>query len=116
MNEAFNEKDKEYREWTTKETRESKVVMAVMVPLIVSHDGAVHRDTVKRWKDFAPDVQVDWVRMAQSVLRSNVVIVGKFFNKGAGSPRRGGRSTQRNLLMNKMEPQRELPPPKREES
>ena len=57
--------------------------MAVMAPLIISHDGAVHRDTVRRWKNFAPDIQVDWVRMAQSVIRYNVVIVGKFFNKGS---------------------------------
>ena len=54
-----------------------------MVPLIISHDGAVHKDTVKRWKEFAPDIKVDWVRIAQSVLRYNVVIVGKFFNKGS---------------------------------
>ena len=54
-----------------------------MVPLIISHDGAVHRDTVRRWKSFAPDMKVDWVRMAQSVLRYNVLIVGKFFNKGS---------------------------------
>ena len=53
------------------------------MPLIISHDGAVHRDSVRRWKDFSPDIQVDWVRMAQSVLRYNVVIVGKFFNKGS---------------------------------
>ena len=52
-----------------------------MVPLIISHDGAVHRATAMRWKDFAPDIKVDWVRMAQSVLRYGVVIVGKFFNK-----------------------------------
>ena len=50
--------------------------------LIISHDGAIHRDTVRRWKDFAPDIKVDWVGMAQNVLRYNVVIVGKFFNKG----------------------------------
>ena len=30
-----------------------------------------------------PDIKVDWVRIAQSVLRCNVVIVGKFFNKGS---------------------------------
>ena len=36
-----------------------------------------------RWKDFAPDIRVDWARMAQSVLRSNVAIVGKFFNEGS---------------------------------
>ena len=69
MNESFKEKDKKYREWATKETREKKVVKAVMVPLIISHDGAVHRDTVRRWKSFAPDMKVDWVRMAQSVLQ-----------------------------------------------
>ena len=83
MNEAFKEKDDKYRVWATKETREKKVVMVVMVPLIISHDGAVHKDTVRRWKSFAPDVEVDWVRMTQSVLRYNVVIVGKFFNKGS---------------------------------
>ena len=55
----------------------------VMVPLIISHDGAVHRDTVKRLKDFSKDIKVDWVRMAQNVLRYNVVIVGSFFNKGS---------------------------------
>ena len=66
-----------------KRNAEKKVSKAVMVPLISSHDGAVHRDTIKRWKTFAPDIQVDWVRMAQNVLRYNVVIVGKFFNKGS---------------------------------
>ena len=55
----------------------------VMVTLIISHDGAVHKDTVKRWKDFAPKINVDWARMAQSVLRYNVVIVGRYFNKGS---------------------------------
>ena len=83
MNEAFREKDEKYRDWATNETRENKVSKAVMVPLIISHDGAVHRDTVRRWKDIAKDIDVDWVRMAQSVLRYNVVIVGKFFNKGS---------------------------------
>ena len=83
MNDSFREKDEKYREWTTRETREKKVGKAVMVPFIISHDGAIHRDTVKRWKSFAPDVEVDWVRIAQSVLRYNVVIVGKFFNKGS---------------------------------
>ena len=57
--------------------------MAVMVPLIISHDGAIHKESVKRRKEFAPDVTVDWVRMAQNVLRYNVVIVGKIFNKGS---------------------------------
>ena len=57
--------------------------MAVMVPIIISHDGAVHKDTVRRWKILAPDSTVDWVRMAQNVLRFNVVIAGKFFGKGS---------------------------------
>ena len=83
MNDAFREKDEKYRVWATSETREKKVSKAVMVPLIISHDGADHRDTVRRWKDFAPDIQVDWVRMAQNVLRYNVVIVGRVFNKGS---------------------------------
>ena len=62
---------------------EKKVSKVVMVPIIISHDGAVHRDTVRLWKDFATDIHVDWVRMAQNVLRYNVVIVGKFFDKGS---------------------------------
>ena len=57
--------------------------MAVMVPLILSHDGAVQRDTVKRRNDFAQDIKVDWVLMAQGVLRDNVVIVGRFFDEGS---------------------------------
>ena len=83
MNEAFKEKAEKYRNWAIKETREKKVGKVVMVPLIISHDGAVHMDTVRRWKSFAPDVEVDWVRIAQSILRYNVVIVGNFFNKGS---------------------------------
>ena len=83
MDDEFKKKDYNYREWTTQETREKNVSKAVMVPLIISHDGAVHRDTIRRWKDIAKDITVDWVRMAQSVLRYNVVIVGKFFNKGS---------------------------------
>ena len=54
-----------------------------MVPIIISHDRAVHRDTVRSRKSFAPDIKVDWVRMAQRVLLYNVVIAGKFFNKGS---------------------------------
>ena len=54
-----------------------------MVPLIISHDGAVHKDSVRRWKDLAPEIKVVWVRKTQSVVRYNVVIVGKFFNKGS---------------------------------
>ena len=50
-----------------------------MVPLIISHDGAVHMDTVRRWKAFAPDIKVDWVQNVQSVLRYNVVIDGNNF-------------------------------------
>ena len=34
-------------------------------------------------ENFASDIKVDWVMMAQSVLRYNVVIVGKFFNRGS---------------------------------
>ena len=32
-----------------------------MVPLMISHEGAVHKDTVKWWHNFAPDVKVGWV-------------------------------------------------------
>ena len=54
-----------------------------MIPIIISHNGAIHRDSVRRWNDFARDIKVDWVRMAQNVLRFNVLMVGKFFNKGS---------------------------------
>ena len=75
MSKAFKEKDDKYREWATKETREKKVGKAVIVPFIISHDGVVHKDSVGRWNDFASDIKVDWVRMAQSVLLFNVMIV-----------------------------------------
>ena len=78
MNEAFKEKDEKYREWAIPE-RGEKVSKVVMVPLVISHDGAVHKDTIRRWKDFAWDIHVDWVLMGQNVLHFNVVIVGKFF-------------------------------------
>ena len=48
LNESFKVKDDKYREWTTRETREKKIGMAVIVPLSTSHDGAVHRDTIRR--------------------------------------------------------------------
>ena len=72
LNKAFREKDEKYREWTTRETRERKVAKVVLVPLIISHDGAVHKDAVKRWKDFAPDINIDWVRMAQNCFASTL--------------------------------------------
>ena len=65
MDDSFKEKDEKYREWTARETREKKVGKAVMVPLIISRDRAVHRDTVRRRKSFAPDVEVDRVLMAK---------------------------------------------------
>ena len=49
LNEAFQEKDEKFRDWTMKETREKKLAKVVMVPLIISLDGAVHSDTVRRW-------------------------------------------------------------------
>ena len=53
MNEAFKEKEEKYRVWETQETREKKDSKVVIVPLIISHDGAVHNDSVRRWNDFS---------------------------------------------------------------
>ena len=50
LHKAFREKDDKYRVWATSETREKKVSKVVMVPIIISHDGAVHKDSVRRWK------------------------------------------------------------------
>ena len=82
LNDAFAEKDEKYWEWTIPETQEEIVLKVVMMPLIISHDRAVHRGAIKKWKAFAPDIQVDWVRMARNVLGFNVVIVGKCFKNG----------------------------------
>ena len=81
MNDSFKIKDDKYHVRATQETWEKKVAKVVMVPLIISHDGAIHRETVRRWNDFAKDIKIEWVRMAQNVIRYNVVIVRKFFNK-----------------------------------
>lgn len=81
-----------------------------MVPIIVSNDGAVHKDAVRRRKSFAPDIKVDWVRMAQNMLRYNVVIVGDSSIMAAWSPRHGDESIPRNLWKKQKALQKELPP------
>ena len=85
------------------------MVMVLMVPLIISHDGAVHWNTIRSWKNFASDIQVDWVRMSQSVIRFNVVIVGKFFKKGSWVSEAWRRSTQKRQPMNQNVVPREMP-------
>ena len=50
MEKAFKENDDKYQEWATRDTREKKVEKAVMVPLIISNDGVIHNDSVRRWK------------------------------------------------------------------
>ena len=70
MNKAFKEKDEKYRQWAKRETREKKVVMAVMVPLIISHDGAVQGTQSGDGRTSPRTSRVDCVRMAQSVLRT----------------------------------------------
>ena len=67
MNKDFRVNDDKNREWVTGETWEKKARKAVIVPLIISHDGAVHNDSVRRWKNFASDIEVDWVRKAKNV-------------------------------------------------
>ena len=64
-----------------KETREKKVGNAVMVPLIISRDSAIRRDSVRRWKDFASNIKVDRVLDCPDVLRYNVVIVRNYFKR-----------------------------------
>ena len=85
---------------------------AVMVPLIISHDGAVHKDTIKRRKEFAADIEVDSVRMARNVLRYNVVIVGEFFNEGSWVSEAWRKDHPRNLRMNLKDPKNESQQPK----
>ena len=51
---------------------------------------------------------VDWVRMAQNVLRYNVVIVGSSSTRGAGSPRLGERNTEKSLRMRENDHKREF--------
>ena len=52
-----------------------------MVPLIISHDGAIHSDTARMWNEFPRDINVDRVSVAQNVLGNNVVIIGKYSDK-----------------------------------
>ena len=60
----------------------------------------------------APDVEVDWVWMAQSVLRYNVVIVGKFFNKGSWMSEAWRKEHPEELTEEPECPQKECPPSK----
>ena len=47
-----------------------------MIALIISLDGAVHRDSVRRWEYKTADLKVDWARIAQIVLLFAVVRAG----------------------------------------
>ena len=76
--------------WATKETGEKNVSKAVMVPLIISHDGAVHKDTVRQGMKFTPVIKVDRVQMAQNVLLYNVVIWDPSSHNGSGPQTPGG--------------------------
>lgn len=114
MNDAFKEKDEKCREWATRETREKKVMMAVMVPLIVSHDGAIHKDAITRWKNFASDIQVDWVRIARVCCATTLSLWANSSIRGAGSQRRGEKSTQKSVQMSRNVLRKEFLPPKRE--
>ena len=68
--------------WTTGQTIEKKVAMAVMVHLVISHDGAIDKVSIERPKTFSPDIKVDRVRTGQNVPCFNAMVVWKFFNKG----------------------------------
>ena len=68
------------------ETKEQNAVKGAMVPLIVSNDGASHKDAAKRWNHFAADIKVDGVRMAQIVVRYKWRLLGSS-SKEAWSPR-----------------------------
>ena len=82
MNEAFSEKDEKYRVGNKGNKGEESI-----------HGGdGPHHHLPRRGcpqklgqavEELCTRHQVDWVRMAQNVLRYNVVIVGKFFNKGS---------------------------------
>ena len=59
---------------------EKNVEKEVMIHLIISNEGAVHKDTVKRLKDYSP-YQGSSGADDTEVLKFNVEIVGMFFNK-----------------------------------
>ena len=61
--------------------------------------GAVHKDTFGRWKDITKDIDIDWMWMAQSVLRYNVVLSGSSSIREVGYRRHGERTTRKRLLM-----------------
>ena len=46
---------------------------------------------------FFRDIKVDWIGMAQSVLRYNIVIVGKFFGKGSWASEAWKKSAPRRI-------------------
>ena len=58
-NKDIKENEDTHREWTTRETMDKNVSQGVMAPLVISHDGEVHNESVRRWIDFSPDIKVD---------------------------------------------------------
>ena len=82
LNEAFKEKDEKYRVWATQDPRKESLKGGDGPPHHLPRRGRPQRHCQEREK-LRPDIHVDWVRMAQSLIRYNVVIVGKFFDKGS---------------------------------
>ena len=73
MKETFKEKDDKYHEWATRETKERKAGEAVMVPLVISHVGAVQKDAIKRWKTslkISTMTGSEWPKMSSDVTSS----------------------------------------------
>ena len=60
MNDAFREKEDKYSVWATRETREKKVAKAVMVALIISHDGAYIMTLLEDEKSLHPTSRSTW--------------------------------------------------------
>ena len=82
----------------TRETIEKKVEIVVIVLLTISHDGVVRNVSVQWWKDLNAVTHVDWVLIAQNVLRYTVVFVGMFFPKAAVSRRNEKETTWKSLF------------------
>ena len=81
--------------WATHETRVKKVAKAVMVPLIISNDGDVHKDIIRRWKDFAPTSRSNgsgWPRASFATMWSSL---GSSSRMAAGSLRLGEKSARK---------------------
>ena len=114
-NKAFRE-NKIPRLGDQRDTRKKKVRKAVVVPIIISHDGTSTKTQSDDGRTLHPTSRstgCEWHKMSFAIMWS---LSGRSSTKGAGSPRPGEKPTPRSLKLRPKEPHKESLQSRSEES